>query len=62
MTQVFPPGSGQTTWTKTLHKTDPSVAIRFHYYNGDYKFHKRGLRSHGVRAVRDIQPDTEDAA
>ena len=54
---VFPPGPGQTTWTKTLHKTDPSVAIRFHYYNGDFKFHKRGLRSHGVRAVRSLPAD-----
>ena len=50
----FPPGAGQTTWTKTLHKTDNSLAIRFNYYSGDYKFHKKGLRSHGVRAVRTL--------
>lgn len=60
--KVFPPGSGQTTWTKTLHKTDPSMAMRFHYYNGDYKFHKRGLRSHGVRPVRDIKPESDESA
>ncbi|MCA9482980.1 MAG: DUF1566 domain-containing protein [Nitrospina sp.] len=60
--KVFPPGAGQTTWTKTLHKTDPSIAIRFHFYNGDFKFHKRGLRSHGVRAVRTLKAEGEDAA
>ncbi|QPJ60939.1 MAG: DUF1566 domain-containing protein [Candidatus Nitronauta litoralis] len=60
--KVFPPGSGQTTWTKTLHKTDPSMAMRFHYYNGDHKFHKRGLRSHGVRPVRDLKPDKDEAS
>ncbi|MDH5761746.1 MAG: DUF1566 domain-containing protein [Nitrospinota bacterium] len=54
---VFPPGAGQTTWTKTLHKTDNSLAIRFNYYSGDYKFHKKGLRSHGVRAVRTLSPE-----
>tara|TARA_B100000686_G_scaffold56627_1_gene60910 strand:- start:4439 stop:5353 length:915 start_codon:yes stop_codon:yes gene_type:complete len=48
----FPPGSGQTTWTKTQHKTDRSLAVRVFYYNGDYKWHKKGLRSHGVRPVR----------
>lgn len=51
----FPPGAGQTCWTKTLHKTDRSLAIRFQFYNGDYKWHKMGLRSHGVRAVREIK-------
>ncbi len=60
--EVFPPGSGQTTWTKTLHKTDPSVAMRFHFYNGDFKFHKRGLRSHGVRPVRNLKPESDDVA
>jgi hypothetical protein len=48
----FPAGSGQTSWTKTMHKTDKGFAIRFHFYNGDYKFNAMGLRSHGVRAVR----------
>ncbi|CAI2719087.1 Lcl C-terminal domain-containing protein [Nitrospina watsonii] len=52
---IFSPGAGQTSWTKTLHKTDPSVAIRFNYFSGDYKFHKKGLRSHGARAVRDLK-------
>lgn len=56
---VFPPGSGQTTWTKTLHKTDPSVAMRFNFFSGDYKFHKKGLRSHGVRPVRNIEKTDE---
>jgi hypothetical protein len=51
----FPPGCGQTSWTKTLNKTDNSLAMRFHYYNGDYKWHKQGLRSHGVRPVRTIK-------
>ncbi|HJL72509.1 MAG TPA: DUF1566 domain-containing protein [Nitrospinaceae bacterium] len=49
----FPPGAGQTCWTKTLNKTDKSLVIRFQFYNGDYKWHQLGLRSHGVRAVRD---------
>ncbi len=48
----FPPGAGQTCWTKTLNKTDKSLVIRFQFYNGDYKWHQMGLRSHGVRAVR----------
>lgn len=52
---AFSPGAGQTCWTKTLHKTDRSLAIRFQFYNGDYKWHQMGLRSHGVRAVRDIK-------
>ncbi len=52
---VFPPGSGQSTWTKTLHKTDQSLAMRFNYFSGNYKFHKKGLRSHGIRAVRNIE-------
>lgn len=51
----FPPGCGLTSWTKTLNKTDRSVAMRFHFYNGDYKWHKQGLRSHGVRPVRNIK-------
>jgi len=51
----FPPGSGQTCWTKTLNKTDKALAIRFQFYNGDYKWHQMGLRSHGVRAVRVIK-------
>jgi len=50
----FPPGAGQTCWTKTLHKTDKALVIRFQFYNGDYKWHQMGLRSHGVRAVRAI--------
>lgn len=49
---VFPPGAGITTWTKTLSKTDRSLAMRFHFYNGDCKWHGKGLRSHGVRPVR----------
>ncbi|NIP99578.1 MAG: DUF1566 domain-containing protein [Nitrospinaceae bacterium] len=53
----LPAGAGQTTWTKTLHKTDNSLAIRFNFYSGDYKFHKKGLRSHGVRAVRHLTPE-----
>ncbi len=56
---VFPPGSGQTTWTKTLHKTDQSLAIRFNYFSGDHKFHKKGLRSHGVRPVRNLEKTEE---
>ncbi|KMP12646.1 hypothetical protein UR09_00630 [Candidatus Nitromaritima sp. SCGC AAA799-A02] len=51
----FPPGAGQTCWTKTLHKTDRQLAIRFQFYNGDYKWHQMGLRSHGVRPVRSIK-------
>ncbi|MBI4384678.1 MAG: DUF1566 domain-containing protein [Nitrospinae bacterium] len=64
--KVFPPGAGITTWTKTLSKSDKTLAMRFHYYNGDYKWHKQGLRSHGVRAVRTFKPkegqtdETED--
>lgn len=54
----FNPGSGQTTWTKTLHRTDKSLAMRFNFFSGDFKFHKMGLRSHGVRAVRDIDKGT----
>ena len=50
--EIFPPGAGITIWTKTLAKEDKTVAMRFHYYNGDYKWYGRGLRSHGVRAVR----------
>ena len=49
---VFTPGAGQTSWTKTIHKTDPKLAIRFNYFNGDFKWHKKGLRSHGIRPVR----------
>ena len=51
----FPPGAGQTCWTKTLHKTDKALVIRFQFYNGDFKWHQNGLRSHGVRAVRSIK-------
>ena len=51
----FPPGAGQTSWTKTLNKSDKSLVMRFHFYNGDYKWHKQGLRSHGVRPVRTIK-------
>ena len=51
----FPPGAGQTCWTKTLHKTDKGLSIRFQFYNGDYKWHQMGLRSHGVRAVRVVK-------
>ena len=54
LAEGFPPGAGLTTWTKTLSKSDKSVVMRFHYYNGDFKWHKMGLRSHGVRPVRDI--------
>lgn len=54
---VFPPGAGQTTWTKTLHKTDPKLAIQVNYFSGDFKWHKRGLKSHGVRPVRTFTPD-----
>jgi len=61
LAQGFGPGSGQTTWTKTLSKSDKTVAIRFHYYNGDFKWHKMGLRSHGVRPVRDIAKPTHEA-
>lgn len=57
--EIFPPGAGITTWTKTLSKEDKTVAMRFHYYNGDYKWHGRGLRSHGVRAVRDLETKKE---
>jgi len=53
--KAFPAGSAQTCWTKTKHRTDPTLAIRFQMYNGDYKWHKMGLRSHGVRAVRDLK-------
>lgn len=56
---VFPPGAGITSWTKTLSKADKSLAMRFHYYNGDYKWHGRGLRSHGVRAVRVFDKESE---
>lgn len=51
----FPPGCGLTCWTRTQHKTDPSIAMRFHFYNGDHKWNKKGLRSHGVRAVRSFK-------
>ena len=50
--KAFPAGAGATTWTRTINKTYPALAMRFFYYNGDYKWHKRGLRSHGVRPVR----------
>lgn len=56
---IFPPGAGITTWTKTLSKTDRSLAMRFHYYNGDYKWHGKGLRSHGVRPVRVFEKKSE---
>ena len=49
---AFPPGCGLTCWTRTLKRSDQTLAMRFHFYNGDYKWHKKGLRSHGVRAVR----------
>ena len=55
--KAFPPGCGLTCWTRTLKKSDDSLAMRFHFYNGDYKWHKKGLRSHGVRAVRDINKE-----
>jgi predicted GNAT family N-acyltransferase len=54
----FPPGCGLTCWTKTLNKSDKGLAVRFHFYNGDYKWHGMGLRSHGVRAVRNIESDS----
>lgn len=54
----FPAGCGLTCWTKTLNKSDKGLAIRFHFYNGDYKWHQLGLRSHGVRAVRDLESDS----
>ncbi len=57
LASAFSPGSGATCWTKTLNKSDASLAVRFHYYNGDHKWHKRGLRSHGVRAVRAMEPE-----
>ena len=49
---VFSAGAGQTSWTKTIHKTDLKLAIRFNYFNGDFKWWKKGLKSHGVRPVR----------
>ncbi len=49
---VFPAGAGQSTWTKTVHKTDPKLAMRVNYFSGDYKWYKKGLKSHGVRPVR----------
>jgi len=55
LASAFPPGAGQTCWTKTLHKTDKALVIRFQFYNGDFKWHQNGLRSHGVRAVRVIK-------
>ena len=58
----FTPGAGQTCWTKTLHKTDKALVIRIHYYNGDYKWHQKGLRSHGVRAVRKAGRESEKPA
>jgi hypothetical protein len=61
MVSPFPPGAGQTSWTKTLHKTDDTIAIRFNYFSGDYKFHKKGLRSHGVRAVRTLLPEEKES-
>jgi hypothetical protein len=57
----FPPGAGQTSWTKTLHKTDDNIAIRFNFFSGDYKFHQKGLRSHGVRAVRTLLPEEKES-
>lgn len=54
----FLPGAGQTSWTKTLHKAEKGSAIRFHFYNGDYKWHQMGLRSHGVRAVRALKKES----
>jgi hypothetical protein len=50
----FPPGAGLTSWTKTLNKSDKGLVVRFHFYNGDFKWHQIGLRSHGVRAVREL--------
>lgn len=55
----FPPGAGVTCWTKTAHKSDNSLAIRFHFYNGDYKWHQKGLRSHGIRGVRTFKDTNE---
>jgi hypothetical protein len=52
---IFPPGAGATTWTSTVHKTENALAMRFFYYNGDYKWHQKGLRSHGVRPVRTLK-------
>jgi hypothetical protein len=52
---AFPPGAGQTSWTKSVHKSDLSLAVRFNFQNGDYKWHKKGLRSHGVRPVRNFK-------
>ena len=52
LSDLFDPGCGLTCWTKTLNKSDKGLVIRFHFYNGDYKWHTIGLRSHGVRAVR----------
>lgn len=57
---VFPPGAGQSTWTKTLHKTDPKLAMRVNYFSGDYKWYKQGLKSHGVRPVRKFQTAEPD--
>jgi hypothetical protein len=54
----FPAGAGQTSWTKTMHKTERGTAIRFHFYNGDFKWNPMGLRSHGVRAVRVLKKDS----
>ena len=54
----FPAGAGQTSWTKTMHKTERGTAIRFHFYNGDFKWNPMGLRSHGVRAVRVHKKDS----
>jgi len=54
----FPAGCGLTCWTKTLNKSDKGLVIRFHFYNGDYKWHQVGLRSHGVRAVRNPESDS----
>jgi hypothetical protein len=54
----FPAGCGMTCWTKTMNKSDKGLAIRFHFYNGDYKWHGIGLRSHGVRAVRNFGDDS----
>ena len=53
--QVFPAGCGVTTWTRTLNKSDDRLAMRVFYYNGDFKWYKRGLRSHGIRPVRPIK-------
>ncbi len=53
--EVFPAGCGVTTWTRTLNKNDERLAMRVFYYNGDFKWYKRGLRSHGIRPVRPIK-------